>query len=273
MGELLMARVIEYIVDNPKAVVVTVHGLGEHFGRYQHVGEWLNSQQINMIGGDLPGFGTSTLLRGHIDSFNDYLNQVDQWLSYAKIKWTEVPLILYGHSLGGLIVIRYLQKRNVASVLAGVAVTSPSLSVKLELSSGLLFVAGVLQKIAPKIKFSSGIKPEAVSRHPQIRATYGTDPLNYGKVSAGLFSEMQLAMKEAWEDVAEIDRIGIPMLFLQAGDDQLVDPDKADEFVKLIINERFTYINIPSLYHEVFNEPERDIYLKLFSDWILDTIQ
>ena len=107
-----MARIIEYVIDKPKAIVLTVHGLGEHFGRYKHVGEWLNSQGIIMVGGDLPGFGTSKLPLGHINSFDDYLNQVDEWLEYARDKWQGVPIFLYGHSLGGLIVLRYLEKRN-----------------------------------------------------------------------------------------------------------------------------------------------------------------
>ncbi len=268
-----MASFIEHIVDNPKAVVLTIHGLGEHFGRYKHVGEWLNSQQINMVGGDLPGFGTSKEPLGHIDSFNDYLNQVGKWVTYTKDKWPELPIILFGHSLGGLIALRYLEKRETAGILTGVAVTSPSISVKLETSGGLLFLANILRKFAPKIKFPSGIKAEDVSRHPEIRETYSTDPLNYGKVSAGLFYEMQLAINEAWEDVEEINRAGIPLLFLQAGNDQLVDADQADEFAKLVDRELINYINIPSLYHEIFNEPERDIYLKLFSDWILERVE
>lgn len=265
-----MARVKEYTVENPKAVVLTIHGLGEHFGRYKHVGEWLNSQQINMVGGDLPGFGTSNQTRGHIDDFNDYLNQVEQWINYTSDKWPKTPLILYGHSLGGLIVLRYLQTRELPAMLVGVAVTSPAISVKLELSSGLLFIANILRKISPKIKFDSRIKPEDVSRDPEIREEYAIDPLNYGKMSLGLFYEMQSAITKVWEDVDEINRAKMPLLFLQAGNDQLVDTDQADEFAKLINHELINYINIPSLYHEVFNEPERDIYLKLFSDWVLE---
>lgn len=268
-----MARIIEYYVDNPKAVVLTIHGLGEHFGRYQHVGEWLNSQQIIMVGGDLPGFGTSKQLSGHIDSFDDYLNQVEEWINYTRDKWPNIPLVLFGHSLGGLIALRYLQKRESVGVLSAVAVTSPSISVKLEVKGGLLFITNILRKIAPKIRFNSGIKSEDVSRHPEIREKYGTDPLNHGKVSAGLYYETQLAIKEVWEDVDEINHARIPLLFLQAGSDQLVDADKADEFAKLIDRELINYINIPSLYHEVFNEPERDIYLKLFSDWILEIVE
>lgn len=267
-----MAKIIEYVIDKPRAIVLTVHGLGEHIGRYKHVGEWLNSQQIIMVGGDLPGFGTSKPPLGHIDSFEDYLDQVDRWLEYAHEQWPGVSVFLFGHSLGGLIALRYLEKRNMAEQLSGVAVTSPSLSVKLELPGWQLWLAGILRKIAPMVKLDSGIQPEHVSRHPDIIKEYGVDPLNYGKVSAGLFYEFQTAMKSAWTDVDAINQAGLPVLFLQAGEDQLVNPDQADEFVKLVNRELITYINIPSLYHEVFNEPERDVYLKLFSDWILERV-
>ncbi len=264
-----MENIKEYLIEDPKAVVLTIHGLGEHFGRYKHVGEWLNKNKIIMVGSDLPGFGTSTEMLGHIDNFNEYLIKVDDWVKYINNKWPNLPIFLFGHSLGGLIVLRYLEELDINNSLKGVIVTSPSISVKLKVPEWQIFLAKGLKKIYPTLRLNSGIKSEHVSRSPEIVEKYGTDPLNYGKVSAGLYYEFQTAIRIAWEKVDRINKTKIPILFLQAGDDQLVDANKADEFVKYINKEQITYLNIPGLYHEIINEPEKEIYLKMITEWIL----
>lgn len=267
-----MENIREYLINDPKAIVLTIHGLGEHFGRYEHVGEWLNQNKIVMVGSDLPGFGVSTERRGHIDDFNEYLTKVDEWLKYINNKWPNLPVFLFGHSLGGLIVLRYIEERDVSNSLKGVIVTSPSISVKLKVPEWQIILAKGLKKIYPTLSFNSGIKSEHVSRSKDIVEKYGTDSLNYGKVSAGLYYEFQTAIKIVWEKIERINETKIPILFLQAGDDQLVDANKADEFVKNINKEQITYLNIPGLYHEVFNEPEKEKYLKMLSEWILERL-
>lgn len=267
-----MENIKEYSIESPEAIVLTIHGLGEHFGRYNHVGEWLKENKIVMIGGDLPGFGTSIKTRGHIDNFNEYLMKVDEWLQYAKNKWPNVPIFLFGHSMGGLIVLRYLEEIDKNNLVKGAIVTSPSISIKLKVPNWQISFAKGLKKVYPTLRLNSGIKSEHVSRSPEITEKYGTDPLNYGKVSVGLFYEFQTAIKIVWEKVDCINETKIPLLFLQAGEDQLVDANKADEFAKKINKEQITYLNIPELYHEIFNEPEKEIYLKMFSDWIKEKV-
>ncbi|MGD9678760.1 MAG: lysophospholipase [Vulcanibacillus sp.] len=257
----------EFLVESPKAVVLTIHGLGEHIGRYNHVGKWLNENQIVMVGGDLPGFGKSTKMKGHLENFNEYLLKVDEWIQYIDKKWPKVPIFLFGHSLGGLIVLRYIEEID-NNLLKGIILTSPSISIKLKVPKWQILLAKSLRKIYPTLRLKSGIKSYQVSRSKEVVEKYGSDPLNYGKVSVGLFCEFQDAIEMVWKKLGRVNDIGIPLLFLQAGDDQLTDPNRADEFVKEIKQELITYINIPELYHEVFNEPENEIYLKIFSDWI-----
>lgn len=259
----------EFLIENPKAIVLTVHGLGEHIGRYNHVGEWLNQNNIVMVGGDLPGFGKSIKTRGHIDDFNEYLLTVDEWLQYVSKKWTGIPIFLFGHSLGGLIVLRYIEEIQ-ENQIHGVVVTSPSISIKVKIPKWQISLAKSLKKIYPTLRLKSGIKSYQVSRSSKIVDQYGIDPLNYGKVSVGLFYEFQKAIEMVWEKANLINDKNIPILFLQAGEDLLVVPNKADEFAKKINPKIINYLNIPELYHEIFNEPEKELYLKMFSDWILE---
>lgn len=263
-----METIQTYLVDNPKAVVLTIHGSGEHFGRYKHVAEWFNQNQIAMIGGDLPGLGKSKEKRGHVNNFQDYLNKVDEWLKYTQEKLPNTPIFLFGHSMGGLIVLRYMEELKNKNAIKGFIVTSPGISLKLKVPKWEVTMAKVLNNIFPTMKLENGIKSNQVSRSKNIVDKYGTDPLNYSKVSVRWFIEFQNAMKEVWEKADNINKLDIPLIFIQAGEDQLVDANEADKFSKLLNNESFTYLNVPGLYHEILNEPEKETYLKLLTDWI-----
>ncbi|OEF97894.1 hypothetical protein BHF71_10945 [Vulcanibacillus modesticaldus] len=260
------------MVDDGKAIVVAVHGSGEHLGRYKHIAKWLNDSQISMIGGDLPGLGRAKGKRGHIDDFNDYLREVDKWIKFAKENWPDLPIFLYGHSMGGLIVLRYIETLEDKDLLNGVIVTSPAIKIGVTIPKWQLVIASLLEKIWPTFRMKSGIKPDQVSRDPNVVEQYTKDPLVYGKVSIGWFFEFVKAIEEVWKNVDKINNLNFPILYLQAGADQLVDPKAADQFVELLHKEKVTYRNIPNLYHEIFNEPEKEEYLKIMTEWILKTI-
>lgn len=260
-----------FLVDEPKAIVLTIHGSGEHIGRYRHVAEWLNRQQISMVGGDLPGLGTSTEKRGHIENFNDYLHKVEEWLDFAKENWPDKPIFILGHSLGGLIVLRFLEELKDKSRLSGAIVSSPAVSIGIEVPKWQITLAKMLEKISPTFGMKSGIQPEQVSRDQLVVKRYAEDPLVYSKVSIRWFFEFQAAIEKVWQKINNLR--GIDLLYLQAGADQLVKPAKAEEFVAMAENKQIEFHLIPNLYHEIFNEPEKEIYLKLMSDWILNKIR
>ena len=259
-----------FIVENAKAIVLTVHGAGEHIGRYKHVAKWFNAQGISMVGGDLPGLGQSTEHRGHIEDFNQYVNKLEEWLEYIKKQWPNTPVFLFGHSMGGLIVLRFLEEKN--EKLAGAILSSPAISIGVEIPNWQLSTAKILKKVWPTFRLASGIKPHQVSRDPAIVQNYGVDPLNYSKVSISWFFAFQRAIDEVWKKAERINQLKLPILFLQAGEDQLVNPNKAVEFVKKLDSKYVTFLLIPELYHEIFNEPEKEQYLELTSKWMKEKI-
>ena len=255
-----------YLVDEAKAIVLTVHGSGEHIGRYLHVAKRLNSKGFSMVGGDLPGLGTSKKIRGHIERFDDYLHKVEEWYSYTRKQWPNLPIFILGHSLGGLIVLRYLQEKQDVSEIAGAIVSSPAVSIGVEVPKWQLATAKVLEKLWPTFRMKSGIQANQVSRDPVVVANYGKDPLTFSKVSIRWFFEFNRAIEEVWEKADRLKQI--KLLYLQAGADQLVNPKEADQFSEKISNEKLTYHHIPNLYHEILNEPEKEEYLELMTDWM-----
>ncbi len=264
-----METIQNFTVQDAKAIVLVIHGSGEHIGRYKHLAEWLNNYKISMVGGDLPGLGRSKEKRGHIDDFNDYLEKVDEWLTDIKARYANLPIFLFGHSMGGLIVLRYLEEIKDKGTLKGAIITSPGISIGVDIPKWQLITAGLLKKIWPTFRLKSGIMPHQVSRSPEIVNQYDKDPLNYEKVSISWFYEFQKAIDEVWEKVDRINTLKLPMLFLQAGADQLVKPQAAREFVEKLNSDQVEYHHIPNLYHEIINEPEKEIYLQMISEWII----
>jgi lysophospholipase len=249
-----------------QAVIVIVHGAGEHIGRYEHVVQWFVEQGVAVVGGDLPGLGRSGGRRGHIDDFAHYVRTVKQWLAEAQKRYRDVPIFVLGHSMGGLIVARLLQESDAASLpLRGALLSSPCLALKLTVPQWKQRVAAVLDRLAPTFRMPNGIESSSVSRSPEIVESYSVDPLIESRVSVRWFTQLQRAMNLAIADAGTINQ---PIFVLQAGADLLVDPDKSIQFVEKAASSDKNIKVYPGLYHELLNEPERRQVFEEMLEWI-----
>ncbi|MGN7470088.1 lysophospholipase [Brevibacillus sp. SAFN-007a] len=262
-------RVHKWPASEPKGAIVLVHGTGEHHGRYEHVAAFLNRQGWDVYAEDLPGWGRSPGIKGHIDSFDAYVEKVREW-TVAALDDSERkrPVFLLGHSLGGLIATRFVQAEKTAQELAGLILTSPCLQLKLEVPAWKAQAARWLDRFWPTLAMANGISPDMVSRDEAVQAAYRNDPLNYPKVSVRWFCELHKAMQTAWE---ERERLALPVLVLQAGDDSLVDADAVERFTAGIQGQK-TFRRFPGLRHEVLNEPEREDVLRQIGNWMEEIV-
>ena len=153
-GLQIFAQGWESTVIQPKAVVCLVHGLGEHSSRYAHVGESLARDGFILFASDLRGHGRSGGVRGHISSIEDFMTDIDLLLVQARTRYPGLPIILYGHSLGGIQVLHYglIRKPNIKGVIA----TSPGLHTELEKQQGKVLAAKVLGSLIPNTLLASG---------------------------------------------------------------------------------------------------------------------
>ncbi|PWK12851.1 alpha/beta hydrolase [Tumebacillus permanentifrigoris] len=248
--------------------VVLVHGAGEHSGRYGHVIEALTARGISVITGDLPGHGRSGGISGHVESFDEYLDSVSEWMKLAEASsGPDGHVAIIGHSMGGLVTVRFLEERaHQHQHLIGAVLSSPCLKLALEVPGWKKSLAGVLNSLAPRLRMASGIQPSDVSRHPTVVSEYGNDPLMGRKVSVRWFQELNAAMETA---VAQAQRISVPLLVMQAGQDRLVDPAVAPVFYnRLPAHELHKFVPFHNLYHELFNEPEREAVLAATVEWL-----
>ncbi|MGN1402676.1 MAG: alpha/beta fold hydrolase [Bacillus sp. (in: firmicutes)] len=238
---------------NAKAVIVIVHGAMEHQERYQWLINMWRSAGCHVIMGDLPGQGLQTRSnRGHIESFDEYLAEVEKWVVEAYDY--HLPIFLFGHSLGGLICIRLLQEMELD--VAGLILSSPCLGLASYPHRAMHAATAVLNVAYPSFKTTTGIKIHMVTRNEQIRQSTNSDSMFITKVSVRWYRETLAAIKEAFDNIPELSNV--PLLVMQAGDDQVVNKQAVKEWFNYTFNHEKAYKEWTGLYHELFNEPEKE---------------
>ncbi|PLR98222.1 alpha/beta hydrolase [Bacillus sp. T33-2] len=251
-----------------KAVIVMVHGALEHHRRYGWLIEMWRSSGFHVIMGDLPGQGLTTRAnRGHIDSFDEYLNEVKDWV-HAAYEF-ELPVFLLGHSMGGLVAIRLLQEANLN--LAGVILSSPCLGLVAAPSKFKYMLSHILNVFMPAFRMPAGITVDMATRNQDVRDADANDSLYVTKVSVRWYRELAAAMKLAF---ASLDKVrDVPMLLMQAGDDRIVNKHAVKEWFNQAPQSEKRYKEWPKCYHEIFNEPEREEVFEYAKDFVLSQLK
>jgi lysophospholipase len=250
--------------EQAKGVMVIIHGAQEHHGRYKWLIEMWRAEGYHVIMGDLPGQGTTSRSdRGHIDSFDVYIEAVEEW--YKEALAYNLPIILLGHSMGGLIVIRCMQEKQLK--VKCLILSSPCLGVSEQTSPSpvLELASKFLNRIVPTLRMETGLTPSMATRNKEIVELDNNDSLYVTKVSVRWYRELILSTRLAFNNLEKVP--DVPILVLQGGDDKIVNKDKAKEWFDHLASTDKTYKEWQGLYHEIFNEPERDIvfaYTKRF---------
>ncbi len=246
-----------------KASVVVVHGLGEHSGRYEHVFDALNQAQFHALAVDLRGFGRSGGARACVDRFDDYLDDVDGGFALAQELGGQPARWLLGHSMGGLIVARYAQKRGAG--LSGIALSSPGFAIKDEVPLWKHSLGVVLSRLLPRFSLPTEIRPTDLTRDLEMLAPLANDDLVVSSMSARLYIELLGAQGAA---LAEAGCIDCPVLLQAAEADQVVDVAGSYRFLAGISHGEVDSHFYPDLYHEIFNEHERAEVLGHLVQWL-----
>jgi len=248
--------------DRPRAVVCLVHGIGEHSGRYVHVADSLIQSGYALISFDLRGHGKSEGPRGHIPSYEAIMQDIYSLLEVSNKKFPQSPFFLYGHSLGGNLVLNYVLRRQ--SHLKGVIATAPWLRLAFEPPAFKVTLGKVMNKIWPSFSQSSGLDTKALSHDPKVVHAYENDPLVHDHISARMFIGIYQSGQWALEHASEFS---LPLLLMHGGDDKIISVEASREFANKI-NENCTLKVWDELYHEIHNEPEKEEVFKFLIDWL-----
>jgi alpha-beta hydrolase superfamily lysophospholipase len=241
---------------------VIVHGLGEHGGRYQHLAEWFAPRGATVYAMDHRGHGRSGGQRGHAPSLDVLLDDVELVVRRAADD-AGGPLVLVGHSFGGLLAIAYALGRPTR--LDRAIFSAPALVPKVKVPAWKQALAGVLPKIAPRASFANEIDPNVLSRDPAVGRIYVSDPLVHKQITAGLYAGT-IARGESF--IARAPELRVPFLLLHGRDDQIVDPSGSERFFAGATAPGRAFRLYPGLYHEIFNEVEKEKVFQDIDSWL-----
>ncbi len=241
-----------------RGVVVVVHGLGEHAGRHDALAKRLNSWGFAVRGYDQYGHGESGGGRGLLPTRNRLLDDLADIVDSTRLRMPAgVPLILLGHSLGGLVAGRFvsLGMRRVE----GLVMSSPALDPGLSLLQKLLLAT--LPYVVPNLAVANGLDPAFLSHDPEVVAAYRRDPRVHDRVSGRMGRFIADAARAT---VARAPKWKLPTLLLYAGDDRIVDAAGSRAFAAAAPPRVVTAVAFDGLYHELFHETDPEpVYLAL----------
>ena len=250
----------------PRALLFFVHGLAEHFGRYTFPVAHFTQRGFLCAGLDLRGHGLSAGHRAHVDRFEQYVDDVEAVRAHVVGLYPDLPALLIGHSMGGVVAIRHAVRRP--EVWRGLILSSPGLAAHPDSAPPrwLAAIAQVISWSAPKLHFSTDLDPSFVCRDPDVVQAYKDDPLVTTKVSARWFTEFIKAQDLCFEDAAA-GRPDLQVLAMQSGADRLVDPAATRRYAERL-GEKCRFQTWPDFFHEMLNESERDMVFARMQEWI-----
>lgn len=248
----------------PEAALIVVHGLFEHSGRYQEVAEFMVGRGFSTYALDLRGHGLSAGRRGHARRFEVLLQDLDRFRHEVQgLAPDGIPLFIVAHSLGGLVGLRYLEEYR--SAVAGAVITSPWLGTAVRTPRWMVLAANVLDRVLPAFPFRYHLDPATLTHDRERVGNYREDPEIHAILTPRLFTETSAAMHLALQ---RGDRIDVPVLFLLAGDDRVVDTERSLAFARSLPSDRVVVEVLDGLFHEVLQEEGRDRVFRRIHAWL-----
>ena len=251
---------LKWEVDKPKANLMLVHGAGEHIGRYDHWAKLFNDQQINVYGVDHYGHGNSPGTRGHIANYDLYLNEIQALKRMLDERDDNLPVLLYGHSLGGNIVLHWIieHEKSVDYVI----VSGPWIKLKLVPPPWKISLMKWLSGMLPALSQGNELDPNWLSRDKLVVNRYINDPLVHNKITLSaaniLFQRAEILDKYS-------KQLSDKILIIHGLDDKITDASASKAFAS---RTGIDYYGAEGLFHELHNEPEQIEIFNYICNWL-----
>ena len=261
-GTSLLIRHWPVAGGEPWATMLLVHGLAEHSGRYEHVGAQLAEAGIDTFACDQRGFGASGGPRASIDRWSQYHDDLEERLVALRSIAPGRPVVLFGHSLGGLISLGYVLDGRVRPDL--LVLSAPAIGAKIPLWQRLL--VGSLRRVAPGMLLANRLDPNDLSSDPEVQERYVSDPLNQHKSTVRF---AHAAFGEQRRVAAAVDRLSLPTLVVHGELDRLVPTHSSAALEGRPGVTRRVY---PETRHELHNEPVGPREVDDIVGWVRDRV-
>ncbi|MEL6864117.1 MAG: lysophospholipase [Bacteroidota bacterium] len=252
----------DWQVEQAKAVFCLVHGFGEHSGRYDPTAAWFNERGIAWVGYDRRGHGQSGGPKGHTPNFDAFLDEIDQLLKASQERYPGVPVYLYGHSMGGNLVLNHILRRK--PNVKGAITTGTWIKLAQPPPPILLFLAKLMYKIYPAFTQPTKLDASFISSIPEEAKRYSNDPLNHDLMSSGTAVDMLRASE--WLQQYQ-GTFPIPLLMLHGSADKIIDPAASRAFAERIKGQ-VEYKEWPGQYHELQWDTMREEVYQHTLNWV-----
>lgn len=256
--------------EHPRGVVVIVHGIGEHSGRYHNLINRMQDDGISFYALDHRGHGRSEGKKGHIKSFDDYTTDLKTFIQMVRAEATGLPVILLGHSMGGTVACKFAL--DFPGYIDGLILSSAGFIQAVKVPLWKKTMARLLGNLVPGLSMPTGLDSSALSHDRQVVDDYSNDPLVHDLVSARWYMEFTSAGAECLQRAGELT---LPLLIIHGSADAIVDPQGSEQVMEKAASEDKQLFIFQGLYHETMNElpPDRDKVLDTFRGWIIRQVE
>lgn len=247
----------------PKGVLIFVHGLNEHSGRYQNPINHFVKAGYTLYLLDQRGHGKSDGPRSFIADFNSFLEDLDQFTKLVAKKEAGLPLFMVGHSMGGQIVLNYVGKYN--PPLKGFLTSSANIQMAIRVSAIKKKLGLLAAKIIPSFSLLNEVDPKWISRDPEVVRAYKKDPLVSKKLTLSLASAI-LRNQEKLMGLAS--KIKLPAFLMHSGDDHICAAEGSQKFFEQLASKDKQIKIYEGFYHELFNEFGKETVFEDMEKWL-----
>ena len=235
-----------------RGILALVHGLGDYSGCFTRMIDFFTNAGYHVAAIDMHGNGAAGGLRGHIERFELFYEDIDLLLQQARAHFGDLPIVLYGHSLGGNLVLNYALRRK--PELAGIVSSAPLIRLK---KHAVLTRIGaeVLNLVAPRLSLDAGIDTDNLTHDAQIVEEYVNDPLVHGQATMRLLSQALRASRWAQKHAQAFP---VPLLLIHGSADCITDPAASARFARTVPQQLVEFRLFDGLYHTLHNEVRRE---------------
>jgi len=253
----------EWLPETPAlGLVFLLHGLADHSGRFRHVGETFAREGLAFCAPDLRGNGLSEGKRGHFDSYNQVMDDIDFLLGRASEEYPGIPTFIYGQSMGGNLALNYCLRRKPA--ISGVISSSPWLRLAKAPTAINRIIGSALGYFMPSLSLPNRLNADDLTHDPEICNIYRNDPLVHGRISLNTFKIITASGEWA---LSNAEKLSLPVLLLHGTSDSITSFEASKQFA-LSCKANCTFISKRGLYHELHNEPRNQETIKEMINWM-----
>ncbi len=263
----LKIHAAHWSVDQPVAAVGFVHGMGEHSARYQHVAAAFAEAKIASMGYDRRGHGQSEGKRGHTISFEAFIEEVKMLVTNLKKTYGDIPVFLYGHSMGGNLVLNYLVSEEVE--VDGIIASAPWIQLAFKPSPVKIQAGKWVRSLLPGLSMKNELNPDFLSRIPAEVKAYVDDPLVHDKITPN--TGVRMLDKAEFLHVYD-GKISHPLLIMHGTDDQIISYQAAKDFADRVEGP-VEFKTWEGGYHEIHNDLEKEAVIAYAKDWMLQQVK